>query len=337
MAPAEWVRPKEKPMLKEDWRTMGGFREILLPGHDASERFEKDVVTAIGQKICTISSRGGGVKDGTDLIQDVTVTWPDGDTETWKLRLSQHADGTPKLENYQKKATFTEVVTSVPSTGAKSGVKGINGVQKTAMSLSVDSSGAALACMRAALEQVDLGARGGLATLGVKVPAPDALGLYKAQQFSKKAIEKAQARVQNPRKVTLDDVEYLEAYRLYKAQPNVLAQQAGRRAGDEDRHSQYAKRPRAAVEVEAAGRSRGGGGAYAREPCDCDVVEVGADEAAAEERARKRRREMEDRHAREREAERRRAEAERLAEEERNLKLDEAWCEDMDGWYKGDW
>ena len=194
--------------------------------------------------------------------------------------------------------------------------------------------------MRAALEQVDLGARGGLATLGVKVPEPDARGLYKAQQFRIKDIERAQARVQNPKKVTIDDVEYLEAHRLYKAQTNVLAQQAGRRAGDEDRHSEYAKRPRAAVEVEAAGagaagRSRGGGGAYAREPCDCDVVEVGADEAAAEERARKRRREMEDRHAREREAERRRAETERMAEEER--KMDEAWCEDMDGWYKGDW
>jgi hypothetical protein len=317
---------------------MRGFREILLPGHDASERFQKDVVTAIGQKICTISSRGGGVKDGTDLIQDVTVTWLDGDTETWKLRFIHDAKGEQEYENYQKKATFTEVVTAVPSTGAKSGVNGINGVQGTAMSLSVDSSGAALACMRAALEQVDLGARGGLATLGVKFRVPEPIdGLYKAQQFRNKDIERAQARVQNPQKVTLDDVEYLEAYRLYRAQPNVLAQQAGRRAEDEDRHSQYAKRPRAAVEVEAAGRRRGGGGAYAREPCDCDVVEVGADEAAAEERARKRRREMEDRHAREREAERRRAEAERLAEEERNLKMDEAWCEDMDGWYKGDW
>ena len=223
---------------------------------------------------------------------------------------------------------------------AKSGEDSIKGGPKAAMSLSVDSSGAALACMRAALEQVDLGARGGLATLGVKIPEPDARGLYKAQQFRIKDIERAQARVQNPKKVTIDDVEYLEAYRLYRAQPNVLAQQAGRRAGDEDRHSEYAKRPRAAVEVEAAGagaagRSRAGGGAYAREPCDCDVVEVGADEAAAEERARKRRREMEDRHAREREAERRRAETERMTEEER--KMDEAWCEDMDGWYKGDW
>jgi hypothetical protein len=316
---------------------MGGFQEILRPGNDVSKSFNEDVMPGVGAKICTISSRGGGVKDGTDLIQDVTVTWLDGDTETWKLRLSQHADGTPKLENHKKIATFTEVVTAVPSAGAKSGGAGINGPRRTAMSLSVDSSGAALACMRAALEQVDLGARGGLATLGVKVPEPDALGLYKAQQFRIQDIERAQAGVQNPQKVTLDDVEYLEAYRLYRAQPNVLAQQAGRRAEDDDRHSEYAKRPRAAVEVEAAGRSRGGGGAYAREPCDCDVVEVGADEAAAEERARKRRREMEDRHAREREAERRRAETERLAEEERNLKMDEAWCEDMDGWYKGDW
>jgi hypothetical protein len=320
---------------------MGGFKEMLVPTpyFDPTVTFTRQVKTNVQEEhICDITYAGVYRKVKNDIIANVTVTWLDKEEELWELRLFQDANGTPELENYQKKATFTEVVTAVPSTGAKSGVKGINGVKKTAMSLSVDSSGAALACMRAALEQVDLGARGGLATLGARLKVPEPIdGLYKAQQFRNKDIERAQARVQNPQKVTLDDVEYLEAYRLYRAQPNVLAQQAGRRAEDEDRHSQYAKRPRAAVEVEAAGRRRGGGGAYAREPCDCDVVEVGADEAAAEERARKRRREMEDRHAREREAERRRAEAERLAEEERNLKMDEAWCEDMDGWYKGDW
>jgi hypothetical protein len=320
---------------------MGGFKEMLVPTpyFDPTVTFTRQVKTNVQEEhICDITYAGVYRKVKNDIIANVTVTWLDKEEELWELRLFQDANGTPELENYQKKATFTEVVKAVPSTRAKSGGAGINVMEKAAMSLSVDSSGAALACMRAALEQVDLGARGGLATLGARLKVPEPIdGLYKAQQFKIKDIDRAQAGVQNPQKVTLDDVEYLEAYRLYRAQPKVLAQQAGRRAEDEDRHSQYAKRPRAAVEVEAAGRSRGGGGAYAREPCDCDVVEVGADEAAAEERARKRRREMEDRHAREREAERRRAEAERLAEEERNLKMDEAWCEDMDGWYKGDW
>jgi hypothetical protein len=299
--------------------------------------FDKDVL--VGRDILCHVSYQGKFKMSLDKCirtQEVTVTWPTKETEVWNLCLFQLSDGTPELENRQRKATFEPAA----SAGAKGGGAGINGSEMAAMSLSVDSSGAALACMRAALEQVDLGARGGLATLGVKVPEPDALGLYKAQQFRIKDIQRAQARVLNPQKVSIDDVEYLEAYRLYRAQTNVLAQQAGRRAGDDDRHSEYAKRPRAAVEVEAAGagaagRSRAGGGAYAREPCDCDVVEVGADEAAAEERARKRRREMEDRHTREREAERRRVEAERMSEEERCLKMDESWCEDMGGWYKG--
>ena len=114
-------------MLKALWRTMGGFGEILQPWHDASERFEKDVKPGIGPKICTISSHGGGVKEGSDLIQDVTVTWLDGVQETWKLRLSQLADGTPIIENGKKQATFTEVVQTVASDRAKSGGKGING------------------------------------------------------------------------------------------------------------------------------------------------------------------------------------------------------------------
>ena len=125
MAPEVWVRPNEKPMLTALWRTMGGFGEILRPWHDASESFEKDVKTASGQKICTISSRGGGVKEGSDLIQDVTVTWPDGDDELWELRLFQLKDGTPKLDDKDpyKSATFTEVGVVVPSAAAAAGVK----------------------------------------------------------------------------------------------------------------------------------------------------------------------------------------------------------------------
>lgn len=335
-------------MLEAYWRTMGGFKEMLVPTpyFDPTVTFTRQVKTNVQEEhICDITYAGVYRKVKNDIIANVTVTWLDKEEELWELRLFQDANGTPELENYQKKATFTEVVKAVPSTRAKSGGAGINVMEKAAMSLSVDSSGAALACMRAALEQVDLGARGGLATLGakLKVPEPDPkTKMFKFDQFNMQALEDAR-EAEKKNTASTDQLDYLTVHRRFLAQPNTLARMARRTAGHAALHSEYAKRPRDAVEVEAAGagaagRSRGGG-AYARErePCDCDVVEVGADEAAAEERARKRRREMEDRHAREREAERRRAEAERLAEEERNLKMDEAWCEDMDGWYKGDW
>ena len=82
-----------------------------------------------------------------------------------------------------------------------------------------------------------------------------------------------------------------------------------------------------------AGKSRAGGGAYAREPFDSDVRDDEADE-----RARRRRREMEERHTRERETERRRAVRERrkMADALRLtpwLEKEDAWNQDMDGWY----
>ena len=151
-----WKAPKEKAMLKAHWRTMGCFRELLvpLPRFEPKVTFTKQVRTA-GQNehICDISYGGVYRKEGNDLIADVTVTWLDGDTELWELRLEQHHDGTSILENRQKKATFTEVVKEVASAGAKVGGKGTEGGLNTAMSASVDSNSAALACMRAALER----------------------------------------------------------------------------------------------------------------------------------------------------------------------------------------
>ena len=266
----------------------------------------------------------------------------------------------------------------------KNGERNIKDRKVTAMSASMDSSGAALACMRAALEQVDLGARGGLATLGarhrLRIPQPDAeTQEYTAKQFEHKHVRRAfDGLGQNPgTKEDKNFLEYVQAYQTYQDQDNTVARAAKRRAADAARHSEHAKRPRVleAVEIEeedlappraaprrrsavsgadeealervrreydGAGSSRGGGGAagggaYAREPFDSDVVEVGPDEAAADERARRRRREMEDQHARDREAERRRAETERMAEAERaeeQRKWDEAFCKDMDDWYK---
>jgi hypothetical protein len=123
----------------------------------------------------------------------------------------------------------------------------------------VDSSGAALACMRAALEQVDLGARGGLATLGgrhrLRIPQPDAeTEQYTAKQFQHKYVRRAfDGLGQNPgTKEDKNFLEYVQAYQTYQDQDNTVARAAKRRAADAARHSEHAKRPRVleALDVE---------------------------------------------------------------------------------------
>ena len=123
MSPPEWIQPKEKRNLNANWRTMGGLRDVLMPNFSTAEWFEKDVETAaFRQHVCHISYKGECVKEDNDLVQRVTVTWPDGDTESLDLRLFRHKDGTPILANDRfKKATFVEVAAGTPSAGAKGG------------------------------------------------------------------------------------------------------------------------------------------------------------------------------------------------------------------------
>lgn len=127
-----WVPPNAKSSLINEWRTMGGFRDILWGHVDTTALFEKDVVTAVFNKpVCHISYTGECREEDHDLIQKVTVTWPDKTEELWDLRLFRHADGTPVLDERDrlKKATFTEVgaaVRSAPGRGAgKSAIRAL--------------------------------------------------------------------------------------------------------------------------------------------------------------------------------------------------------------------
>lgn len=92
-----------------------------------------------------------------------------------------------------------------------------------------DTSGAALACMRAALEAADLGAHGSLEKLGVRVPEPHG-GLYHRTQFKLADVRATQAKVKNmaTRVDAAKSVEYtrmkryLEAYQKYQDQDNTV-------------------------------------------------------------------------------------------------------------------
>ena len=187
------------------------------------------------------------------------------------------------------------------------------------MSAHVDTGEAALACMRAALEAADLGAHGGLETLGARltVPQPSAgTGLYRGRQFNAKHLREARANVGKEVGTAKNDeyTRYLQAYMAFQDQDNVVDRAKRRRevhAGAYSRHA--ATRPLPALEIEewpagAAGGHSGHGGAF-------DEWDFGAREAAADERASKRRREMRERHRAEMDAERRRETREREAAE----------------------
>ena len=137
---------------------------------------------------------------------------------------------------------------------AKVGGKGIEGGLNTSMSASVDSSGAALACMRAALENVDLGAQdlgahGGLETLGarLRVPRPNReTGMYKRAQFRHKDVRTAyDGFLKKPGTEEDKNYEnYVQAYQTYQDQDDTVARMARRRAGHADRRTEYAGGPR---------------------------------------------------------------------------------------------
>jgi hypothetical protein len=187
------------------------------------------------------------------------------------------------------------------------------------MSAHVDTGEAALACMRAALEAVDLGARGGLETLGVAAPEPIA-GLYHRTQFAHKDLQEARRRVQDPARSRLEDREYVAAFDAFNAQDHTRRRMERRQAGHAEIFKGHHKRPMAAFDVDewpAGGRS--------------GVRDGGAVEAA-EERARKRRREMQARHQMEVEAERRRERREReTAELERRARDGELYPDRLAG------
>ena len=132
---------------------------------------------------------------------------------------------------------------------------------------------ASLACMRAALEAADGGAARGLEKLGVKVPEADSVtGLYRARQFKQRHLHAAARRIREDTTLAgkgaynIEDYDYLEAHRRFKAQPDTQAARE-RRIGKEDARY-FPKRARPALmvdEMPAAGGSRRAGRPWVHE------------------------------------------------------------------------